>query len=75
MLDVRLAPQRDGRMTAAEQAARDLLEGELAEGTPEMAATLVERLAALVPVACLDCGEETDAAGLVRALREGAELS
>lgn len=74
-LAVALIPQRLGKLSPLEIEARELFLSETADGTPEMMASMVERLAKLVPVDCADCGVATDVPGLVRELRKGAVVS
>jgi hypothetical protein len=67
--------RRRGVMTENESKACDIFEAEAATSSAEMLATMLERISQLVPVDCEDCGIATDVPGLVRVLREGAELS
>lgn len=73
-LNVALLAEREGKMSPGELAAKALLDGMPPRCTVEMRASLLEQLAALVPVRCSDCGVKADVAALARALRKGMVL-
>jgi hypothetical protein len=74
-LSMTLIPQRLGTLSPSEAEARDIFLSEAETGTAEMLATMIERLAKLVPVDCSDSGYATDVDELVREIRKGALLS
>ncbi|WP_437927993.1 hypothetical protein WMF37_01725 [Sorangium sp. So ce291] len=74
-LVVALVVERTGKMSPGELEAKALLDQAPAWCTVEMRASLLEQLAALVPVRCSDRGVEADVAALARALRKGAVVS
>ncbi len=74
-LAIAVCVESTGQMSRDELAAKALLDGTPSRVTREMRATLLEQLAALVPVQCWDCGVEADVAALARALRKGAVVS
>lgn len=70
-----LSVERLGELSPGELEAKALLDRTPVRATVEMRASLLEQLAALVPVRCSDCGVEADVAALARALRKGQVLS
>ncbi|MGK3995018.1 hypothetical protein [Sorangium sp. So ce1024] len=74
-LSMSFTQKRRGAMTASEAKACDIFEAEAATSSAEMLATMLERIAQLVPVDCEDCGIATDVPGLIRELRKGAVVS
>jgi hypothetical protein len=74
-MNVALLAERTGKMSPGELKAKALLDEVPLRCTVEMRASLLEQLAKLVPVRCMDCGVEADVPALARALRKGMVLS
>jgi hypothetical protein len=71
--EIDLVPRREGKLSPTESAAVDIA-SEDEPATPEISASRLERIGALVPV-FLPCGHRADVAEVVKKIRKGAVLS